>query len=377
MKILHLMASHRWTGAAEPAARLAAQQTQLGHDVLFSLTAGRSFDSKAQELGVKTSDQVEYIRKYWPWTKMRDGKNLSKLVSDFQPDVIHSHLTHDHLLAAFTLGKNKSERPPLIRTFHRERKPRGDWFTRKFVMARTSGAIGISEQLTNQLKDAYQHLEVEFETIGGGLDTDQFQPRNRSNVLREKWNIDTKAPVIGIVSRLRLERGIGWLMDATEKSLSEIPDAKLVICGRGNYQREMVERLKTHPSKDQIHYAGYVKGQDLLDAYEAFDVALMLKPGNDGACRSALEAMATGKPVIGGKLGAIKDLLNHDRSPGWLCEPDDINDLAARMKEALLNLDECKKRGQNARVLMESEYSEKAMAEKTMAFYERVLSNSN
>ncbi|MBX3728564.1 MAG: glycosyltransferase [Candidatus Sumerlaeia bacterium] len=96
MRILHIMASHRWTGAAEPAARAAAGQVRAGHEVLFALTAGASFDEHARALGVPTTDRVPFERSYLPHRKLRDLRRLRALVASFRPDIVHAHLTHDH-----------------------------------------------------------------------------------------------------------------------------------------------------------------------------------------------------------------------------------------------------------------------------------------
>ncbi len=372
LKILHLMASHRWTGAAEPAARVAAGQTEQGHEVLFSLTTGSSFDKRAQELGVKTTDAVPFERTYWPHKKLRDLRCLKALIRDFQPQIVHTHLTHDHTLAAAALGPKGSKRPKLVRTFHREEKLRASLFTRRFVMARTDGVVVISEAMRRNSCQAYGLGEDRVALIGGGIDSERFRPTDRGGALRKKWGIPSDAVLIGLVSRLRVERGVEWLLDAAEEALPACPNARLVICGRGNYQDAMVERLKTHPAREQIHYAGYIEGTDLEDSYNAFDISLMLKPGNDGACRAALEAMACGKPIVGGDMGAIRDLVAGD-SCGWLVPVGDRKALANAMKSAVDDPESRLHRGQTARQRILDTYSEEAMTLRTLAFYHQIL----
>ncbi|MDK2973602.1 MAG: hypothetical protein PWP23_3357 [Candidatus Sumerlaeota bacterium] len=366
MRILHTMASHRWTGAAEPAARVAAGQIAEGHEVLFALTAGASFDEKAQALGVKTSAHVPFERSYLPHKKLRDLRLLKELIAGFRPDIVHAHLTHDHVLCAAALGKSSA--PLLVRTFHREETVRRGAFAR-WLMARTHGAISISESMTDQLKRAYSLDERHAACIGGGIDTTRFAPSERGALRRETWGIAPDAPVLGTVSRIRVARGFAWLLDAAALALPPRPEARLVICGRGNWKDEMLQRLETHPARAQIVYAGYVRGSDLEDSYNAFDAALLLKPGNDGACRSALEAMACARPVIGGDVGAIHDLLN-DGEAGWLVPLDDVEQLARAMGQALDNRAACHAMGAAARRKIEHAHGEDAMTRRTLEFYE-------
>lgn len=369
-----MAASHRWTGAAEPAARLAAAETQAGHEVLFALTAGASFDEQARALGLRTTGAVAFERSYLPWKKWRDLQCLRALVAEFRPDIIHAHLTHDHMLAVAALGKPSSTRPRLVRTFHREEPVRAGLLQRRFLMARTDGAGVISSAMRDRLDAAFGWGEERVLLLGGAIDTGRFQPNGRGERMRGKWSIAAGDPVAGIVSRLRVERGIAWLLDAAEDVLPILPDARVVICGRGNYEQEMLKRLEMHPSAPQIVHAGYVTGEDLEDSYNAFDVAVLLRPGNDGTCRAALEAMACGRPVIAGDIGSLHDLIA-GRDVGWLVPDGDRDALAGALIDALSNLEECRRRGQLARQLVLEHYDEAAQAARMIAFYERLLAS--
>jgi glycosyltransferase involved in cell wall biosynthesis len=371
MKILHLTASHRWTGAAEPAARLAAAQTKLGVEVLYAMTAGHSFEREATALGVAVTDEVAFQRSYLPHRKLRDLRNLRSLIENVRPDIVHSHLTHDHMLAAVAIGSPGALKPLLVRTYHREASPRRDFLSR-WIARRTAGAMTVSEALAVQVREAFTFPEERVVIAGGAVDSVRFAPSDRGAAMRERWGIPAGAPVVGTISRLRVERGIAWLLDAAEDFLSASPTAWLVICGRGNYQEEMKDRIAKHPLRDRIHYAGYVSGSDLEDAYNAFDVALLLRPGNDGACRGALEAMACGRPVIAGDIGALHDLIQGTER-GWLVADGDRKGLADVVTRALGDLTETRRRGAIAREAMAREFGEEALAREAIAFYERLL----
>jgi len=373
LRILHVIASHRWTGAAEPAARTALGQTRAGHDTLFAMTTGSSLEERSLELGVNVTGRVPFERSYWPHRKLRELHLLQELVADFRPDVVHAHLTHDHIMAGAAIGPTGPGKPVLVRTWHREEPPRRDAFTRALVIKRTSGSIGVSGALCANIREAFDLPAERVARIGGSVDSDLFRPSDDGRArLRAKWGIPADAPVAGVVSRLRITRGIPWLLDAAEDFLAAVPNARLVICGQGSYKAEMLERLESHPRAAQIVYAGYVSGQDLLDSYSAFDVAFMLKPGNDGACRSALEAMACARPVIGGDLGAIHDLLAGS-DDGWLVPADDRARLATATAEALSDPAAAIARGAKARSRIIRDCNLEAITRTTVGFYESLL----
>lgn len=372
MRILHLAASHRWTGAAEPAARLARAEAALGHEVRFALTPGSSFDREAAALGLDVERSIPFDRSLLLHRRWRDRGLLARLIGGFKPDIVHAHLTHDHVLAALVIGAPRVGAPILVRSWHREAKPRRDPLTRWLGSRRTFGAVAVSRQLAGELSRAYGFPESRVLVTRGTVDCRRFQPTGRGSAMRERWGVPAGAPVAGVISRLRVARGIEWLLDAAEEFLARVPDGWLVICGRGNWQEAMKARIASHPHGVRIRYAGYVTGADLEDAYNAFDVGLLLRPGNDGACRGALEAMACGKPVIAGDLGALRDLIGGTER-GWLVPDMDRGALAEAVVGALANLSETRRRGAIARAAMEGAYGEAGLAGEVAGFYERLM----
>ena len=336
------------------------------------MTTGSSLERKTLEAGVQVTGDVPFERSYWPHRKLRDLRRLKELIAEYKPDVVHTHLTHDHILAGVAIGPTGPEKPILVRTFHRESPPRQDAFTKSLVEKRTAGIVTISTQQAAALEQAFNMPADRTLRIGGQVDLDVFHPEDRPAAMRQVWGIPEDAPVIGLVSRLRRSRGIDWLLEAAGDALRDNPKARLVICGRGSYKDQMLEHLDHHPAKSQIIYAGYVTGDDLIGAYHAFDVALMLIPGNDGSCRSALEAMACGRPVIGGDVGAIHDLLE-EGDFGWLVRTHTPVALAAAMKEAASGLELCRQRGERARRHIESQHSPEAVARHVTDFYARLI----
>ncbi len=372
MRILHLAASHRWTGAAEPAARLARAEAALGHEVRLALTAGSSFDREATALGIEVERSIPFDRSLLVHRRWRDKGLLADFVRVFRPDIVHAHLTHDHVLAALVLGAPGPGKPVLVRSWHREANPRRDPLTRWLGARRTYGAIAVSRHLAFELSRAYGFPESRVHVARGTVDCTRFRPTGRGVVMRQRWGIPGAAPVVGIISRLRVARGIEWLVDAAEDFLARVPDGWLVVCGRGNWQEAMKARIAAHPHRARIHHAGYVTGTDLEDAYDAFDVGLLLRPGNDGACRGALEAMACGKPVIAGDIGALRDLIGGTER-GWLVPDLNRRALSDAVVAALSNPEECRRRGAIARHDMERDFGEEGLAREVVDFYGRLL----
>ena len=87
-----------------------------------------------------------------------------------------------------------------------------------------------------------------------------------------------------------------------------------------------------------------------------------------------LEAMAAGVPVIATRSGGPLDFVV-DSGPsanGWLCEVDDVESVAAALRDAVLKEGERKKRGSNALALVRAEYDWEEIARRYVGLYRDV-----
>src|SRR5207245_11392191 len=134
-----------------------------------------------------------------------------------------------------------------------------------------------------------------------------FSPGNAPD-LRARWGIPAEAALAGMVARMKPERGHEVLLRALALVQRELPQAWLVLVGRGEGEQRL-RGLAGELGIAQVVFAGYLRGPGLVQAYRALDVAVWLREGNDGACRGVLEAMACGVPVVAGNEGAHAELV--------------------------------------------------------------------
>jgi glycosyltransferase involved in cell wall biosynthesis len=342
-RLLHLVSSFRWTGAAEPAAQLAQAQQALGRAVALALQPGGAFEERALQMGLEVEASL-LRRRAGPLALWRAARRLRAMGPELQ--AVHCHLTADHWLTALALGSRKDDkrRPLLIRTFHREETPRGGFASRWLVRQATDGAIAISSSLAERLRETYNLPPERVLVAGGVVDAEAFSPGGDGPRMRAAWGIPQDAPLAGLLCRVRASRGVFVFLDAVEPLLKRVPEAHLVFCGRGRHAAKLKAAIERHPQRDRIHFPGYVRPADLRDAYAAFDAAVQLAPGNDGTCRAALQSMACGRPLVATRVGALADLLTRpgggDPQPedgGLLVAPNSPEDLAQALAIYLEN----------------------------------------
>src|SRR5207302_6342751 len=166
-----------------------------------------------------------------------------------------------------------------------------------------------------------------------GVDAQWFTP-GRAPELRARWGVPVEAPLAGIVARMKSERGHRVLLEAFARVLPQVPDAHLVLVGRGE-DEPVLRELASGLAPARIHFGGYLRGPGLVQAYRALDVAVWLREGNDGGCRGVLEAMACGVPVIAGSDGAPGELVGET---GRAVAAEDPRSIALALQELLGDL---------------------------------------
>jgi glycosyltransferase involved in cell wall biosynthesis len=125
---------------------------------------------------------------------------------------------------------------------------------------------------------------------------------------------------------------------------------------------------------NRIITAGYCQGDELVAAFRKMKVLLYPMPGTDKTCRTVREAMASGVPVIAPNLGFLPRLIQ-DRINGRLI---DLNpeSFAQALKELIDRPEHLKYLSQGALKSAQKRFDLSVQAEKTLQFYERLLTNT-
>jgi glycosyltransferase involved in cell wall biosynthesis len=170
-------------------------------------------------------------------------------------------------------------------------------------------------------------------------------------------NVDGEAnsntsPLILYVGVLTPLKGVHHLLNALNHIIGESPAARLVIIGKDE-NREYAEVLKRQCEKLGLN--GRVQflspqPQSKLAIWMRRASVFVLPSMSEGLPRVVIEAMASGTPVIGTRVGGIPELVA-DGITGWLVRPGDEDGLADRLRWILTHQDEARAMGERGRSL--------------------------
>lgn len=298
MRILHLAAGNRWTGAAAPAFAETAALRDAGLDAHYAYVGGYKLEQKLARISFA---HPAIVKAQNPVAFMRTVAALEQLIEHHRFDVVHAHLTYDHVLARFLARRQKIR---VVRTFHSRRVIRGDILTRALI--RGTDALCV---INDTLADAAPVRARAPLYTPPPLDTAQFTPDGPD--LRAAYGVDADALLLVAIGKLDPARGFEDVLRTYARVRQSMPAARLMIIGHGPH-RAALEALAASLGVAPV-WAGYHE-DDLAEHYRAADVFLFTARGSDEGHRAVIETMGCGLvpatyridgiPAILGELGA-------------------------------------------------------------------------
>jgi len=161
------------------------------------------------------------------------------------------------------------------------------------------------------------------------FDASQYTIQPKPQYLLDRYQFSADQPIILTVARLASGdryKGYDQIIQALPIIRQEIPNIHYLLVGKGNDRDRIEALIDATNMRDCVTLAGFVPDSELADHYNLCDVFAMPSKG-EGFGIVYLEAMACGKPTVGGNQdGAIDALCNGKL--GVLIDPDDIQELS-------------------------------------------------
>jgi glycosyltransferase involved in cell wall biosynthesis len=176
-----------------------------------------------------------------------------------------------------------------------------------------------------------------------GVDTALFSPVARAG------DFPTRPFGIVFVGAVAEYKGAATLIDAFAQIATAVPQAELIFIGRGETAR-WKERLESRGLANRAVFFGSLSREDVARWLRACAVLCAPSYGEPYG-QNILEAMASGKPVIGTTAGGHRHLI--DPKGGFLIEPGDDKALAAALLAVLADPEKAARMGRYNRQLVE------------------------
>jgi glycosyltransferase involved in cell wall biosynthesis len=164
--------------------------------------------------------------------------------------------------------------------------------------------------------------------VSCGIDLARFRPGRDAAGFRRAHGLAGPGVTLGHVGRLDPEKHVADLV----RVLPLLPAAagvRLLVVGRGHEEDRLRDLARRCGVADRVRFAGFVPDAELPAAYAAMDVFCALGTA-ELQCIAALEAMASGLPLVAADAHALPHLVRPGRN-GALVPPGDVAALAAAL----------------------------------------------
>ena len=249
--------------------------------------------------------------------------------------------------------------------------------TSKLIAKYATLTVTVSKAVRDHLYRSGYFKQNSIKVIYNGVDANRFNPNNDNSYLREEWNIPENAPVVGMIGRVNRWKGQGDFLKAANILLEKHKNLYVVFAGSAFEgeewrEKELKDEIARSPYKDRIVDSGYRK--DAEGVHSLFDVFVLPSTNPDPLPTVVLEAMASGKPVVGYKHGGICEMVK-DGYNGLLAEVNNPNDLAAKI-DIILSDDELRKAmGERSRQRLLEKFSYDSYVKNFSETYEGLVKN--
>jgi glycosyltransferase involved in cell wall biosynthesis len=360
LRVLIAHARYRQRGGEDAVAESETQLLQSrGHKVV-SYTRDNKDINENQPL-------TAALRTLW---SQKTTAELSRLLEDFQPDVIHVHNTFPSISPSLYWVAARYG-IPIVQTLHNFRLlcpqamllrngsvceecvGHSPWRAVKYGCYRDStahSAVLASTLMMHRSLGTYRKVTRyialnEFcrnKFIEGGLPANKIVVKpNFADV--PQFDADERSGAL-FVGRLSKEKGIDVLLDA----FAHLP-YEIQIVGDGPERARLVNR-------PNIDVRGWLEPPDILAAMHRSAYLVMPSIWYENSPRTLIEAFGCGLPVIASKLGALAELVDNGRT-GLLFDPKSGADLARVIRWAEEHPGEMRVMGKEARREFELRYS--------------------
>jgi len=369
MKCLHLFSDWKWTGPAEPVVSLCEHLAAEGLDVELAFRKGpvdfkeRTVEKEAAGRQVRACDAFRLNRYFSLRDWLSDLRSIRSYALRKRIDLIHCHLTHDHALAAASLAGSRL-RPLLVRTDHK-RDGLSAGAGMKALLRRTDGLVTYSARIRDLDASRFSYPAGRMIALPPGVKAHVGPVED----LRQDLGLKAADRVIGVIGRLKPDRGYDVILRAFKGLIERMEGVKLVIVGRSSQIEESIKKpLAALKIEKDVVLAGY-RLDDYFSMISTFDIFVMMRAGSDGTARALREVMAMGKPALVSDRGMLPELVE-DGVDGYVAR--DENGLTNAM-ERLLRDDGLRARlGEAARRKAAEKWDYRTQARQLMEFYERL-----
>lgn len=351
-----------------------------GYEVIGASAPG-PFVAELESWGIEHRPLTHATRAMAPHRDAAALAELYRLFRDLRPAIVHTHNPKPGVYGR--LAARGARVPAVVNTVHGlYALPEDSWHKRAVVYSlERLAARGSDAELVQNPEDIDTLLGIgipsnKVRLLGNGVDLDRFtlpDPAVRDAV-RAELGVGPDAVVCGVVGRLVWEKGYREVFAAARRLRTTAPDVVVVVVGPDDPEKaDGVDAAAIAAAEaDGVRFLGM--RDDVERLYAGMDL-YVLASYREGFPRSAMEAAASGLPVVATDIRGCRQVVESGRT-GLLVPVRDAVALAEAITTIANDADRRTAMARAARTKAEAEFDQRTQIRITLETYARLLGSA-
>lgn len=295
-----------------------------------------------------------------------------------RPAVVHAH---DWLVAQAGVTLAATTRAPLVATIHATEAGRhGGWLpaplnraihsVERWLAMSADEVITCSRPLRDEAADLFDLDPATLHVVPNGVDVARWRTSARTRAELRSRHCG-HGPLIAYAGRLVHEKGVQTLLSALRPLRARHPGLRLVVAGTGTHEVALQEQARALRIARAVDWLGFLPGAQVAGVFGAADVAVVPSLYEPFGI-AALEAAATGTPVVVAATGGLTDLID-DNVAAASFGPGDVAGLVDAVDGVLRDPAGSRRSAARARRVLLRDYTWAAVGDLTAAVYREAL----
>lgn len=363
-KVIISCGSYSWGGLEMVALQNAVKLKEKGHNIKIISASESRFQSEAVSAGI---DTIPIFSK--DYRLLSSITKLKKLIREFNPDIIHTHLSHDLSVITPALKSAKSN-AKLFLTKHMASGVKKKDIFHRYLYSRLSGIFSISNYINESVINTCPVPVSKIHILPNGIDLKEFDEAYDKSQLRTELGFPNDKILIAIIGRMTPGKGHEEFLRAMKIINQAHGDkAYYLIVGSPSFGEEEYENKIKSLAKElnipNLMFTGYAA--NIPKILSAIDI-LAFPSHNESFGVTLLEAMASRLPVAAGGNAGVLDIVV-DNETGLLVEPKNPEQLAGALIKLIEDEQLRKTLGMAGRKRVEEKFNIDNIIDKLINYY--------
>lgn len=232
--------------------------------------------------------------------------------------------------------------------------------------------------LSNVIKDNMTKLGLTYpniHVIHCGVDLKRYVIKEQADELRKKYDIESDAPIIGVVGNVKWWKGQETIVRATVELVKKYPNIRCMLVGDAppadQTYKELLEKIISDAGIERnVIFTGFQTNP--IDYMNLMDVVVHTSVLPEPFGIVTLEAMSLSKPLVSTTIGGPTEVVESGKS-GILVDPGEPGLLSEALDKLLSDPEYAATIGKNGFERLQSNFTLDENVKRTMEVYDNIF----